>query len=747
MIGWIGRMATRKGRVAAGIAFVALVVFALVGGGVKDRLSVGGFVDPSAESTVAAKQLEATFGTAPPNYVLVATALDGDVVDVANRESGLELVKRLDATPGVLDVTSAWTLGTFPEGTRNPLRSIKGDRAVIALRLAGDEDEQRATANGLARYSGRQGHLDVVATGPAEVSKEAATQAEKDLMRAELIAAPLTLVGLLVVFRGWRAALIPLAVSVFAVLGTFSALTLIAGFTTVSVFALNLTTALGLGLAIDYSLLMVSRFREERTAGRSVDIAIHRTVQTAGRTVLFSAATVALSMLALLVFPVAFLRSFAFAGVAVVTIAGVAAVLIVPMLLARFGERIGFEATPHAGRFWGRQARRVMRRPWLWLVGLGVVLLAVGLPFRSVDPGRVDDRVLPADAPARVGADQLRRDFYFVEFNPISVVTPWIDPTDNAALTDFETKLLQLPNVFRVDSAHGFVGVGLTIPATDYNARFRAGPGDGTWFDVVSSVGPDTHDAEDLVADIRSVDSRVQVTGTTAVAADTVDSVVDRIPLALAIIALTTLVLLFFMTGSVVVPVKAVLLNFLSLTATFGVLVWVFQEGHFAGLFGVTSTGRIDVFTPILMFCVAFGLSMDYEVFLLARIKECYDLSGDNVGSVAEGLARTGRVVTAAALLLAVVFVAIATSGVTIVKMFGVGLALAVLVDAFLVRATLVPAFMRLAGRANWWAPRSLRRFHLRWGVWESEPVDLRTTGAVVSEQEPTQAAPESPTT
>jgi RND superfamily putative drug exporter len=726
MVGWISRMATKKGRVAAVVALVTLVAFALAGGGVADRLSVGGFVDPAAESNAAAKELEATFRTAPPNYLLVATAQEGDVMDAANTQSGLELVERLQATDGVLDVLSAWTLGALPEGTRNPLRSIDGRKAVVALRLGGDEDEQRAAAKELAGYSGRQGRFDLVATGPAQVSAEAAEQAEKDLLRAELIAAPLTLVGLFLVFRGWRAALIPLAVAVFAILGTFTALTVIATVTTVSVFALNLTTALGLGLAIDYSLLLVSRFREERAAGHDVDNAVHRTVQTAGRTVLFSAATVALSMLALLVFPVAYLRSFAFAGAAVVTIAGLAAVVLVPMLLARFGHRIGSAATPATGGFWDRQARRVMRHPWWWLLGLGALLVAVGLPFRAVDAGRIDDRVLPADAPARIGADELRHDFYFVDFNPISVVTPWIDPSDEAAVTDFETKLLLITNVFRVDSVQGFAGVGLTIPATEYNTRFRAGPDDGTWFNVTSSIGPDTHEAEDVVARIRALDPRVRVTGTTATVVDTVDEVVGRIPWALGIIALTTLVLLFFMTGSVVVPLKAVLLNLLSLTATFGVLVWVFQEGHLAGLFDITPTGRLDVFTPILMFCVAFGLSMDYEVFLLARIKECYDLSGDNVGSVAEGLARTGRVVTAAAVLLAVVFVAIATSGVTIVKMFGVGLALAVLVDAFLVRATLVPAFMRLAGRANWWAPRPLRRFHLRWGVWEGEPVGLR---------------------
>jgi RND superfamily putative drug exporter len=574
----------------------------------------------------------------------------------------------------------------------------------------------------------------VVATGPAEVSREAAEQAERQLLRAELIASPLTLIGLLLVFRGWRAAVIPLGVAVFAVLGTFTALTIIAATTTVSVFALNLTTALGLGLAIDYSLLMVSRFREERAGGQPVDAAVRRMVQTAGRTVLFSAATVALSMLALLVFPVAYLRSFAYAGVAVVAVAGLAAVVVVPMLLARFGDRVGIDAPAAREPFWARQAHRVMRHPWRWAIGVSVVLVALGLPFLGVDPGRIDDRVLPADAQAHRGAEQLRDDFYFVDFNPISVVAPWIDPADTDAVAEFETTLVTLPNVYRVDSVKGSsISVG-TVGPTDYSERFRGGPGDGTWFSVTSWREPESHEAEDLIDRIRGLDPRVAVTGTTATVADTVDVVVARMPVALGIVAVTTLVLLFFMTGSVVVPLKAVLLNLLSLTATFGALVWVFQDGHLAGWLHVTPTGRIDVFTPILMFCVAFGLSMDYEVFLLARIKECYDLTDDNERAVADGLGRTGRLVTAAAVLLAVVFVAIATSGVAIVKMFGVGLALAVLIDAFLVRATLVPALMRLAGRANWWAPRPLRRFHLRWGVWETDPVDVQRPGVVLGE-------------
>ena len=378
---------------AGALVVVAVPLLAVLGGGVRDRLSVGGFVDPGSESAVAAEHLENIFGTAAANYVLVATAAQGDVLDSANADAGRGLVEQIVSTDGVADVLSPWTLD-LPPDARNPLRSKQGDKAAVAVRLRGDEDTQRQTADRLAAFSGIGDHLTVVATGPAEVSRAAAEHAERDLLRAELIAVPLTLLGLLVVFRGWRAAAIPLGVAIFAVLGTFVALSIIATFTTVSVFALNLTTALGLGLAVDYSLLLVTRFREERADGYDVDDAVRRTVQTAGRTVLFSAATVALSMLALLVFPVAYLRSFAYAGVAVVAIAGAAAVIVVPMLLARFGHRIGTDRT-EGGGFWAAQARRVLRRPWPWIIGLGAVLVAVGVPFGDIDPGRIDDRVLP----------------------------------------------------------------------------------------------------------------------------------------------------------------------------------------------------------------------------------------------------------------------------------------------------------------------------------------------------------------
>ncbi len=725
MLRQLATFLARRSAAVLVIALLAVPLLAVAGHGVRDRLSVGGFSDPSAESTLAGARLEDVFDAAPPNYVLVVSFNSGSITDPANAATGQALVDEVATRPGVLDVLSPWTLGQLPEGVANPLESATGTVAAIAVRLGGDEDDQRIVADGLADLIGSTDSYDVIATGSAEVSRQAAEQAERDLRRSELIAVPLTLVGLLVAFRGWRAALIPLAVALLAVLGTLAVLRVLASLTTVSVFALNLTTGLGLGLAVDYSLLLVARFREERAAGHGVDEAVSHTVQAAGRTVLFSAATVALSLLALVVFPIPYVRSFAFAGVAVVATAGLAAVLVVPALLTCFGSRLGQDRRrPDAEGWWGRQAARVVRRPLAWSLAVVVVLVAVGMPFLGLNAGRIDERVLPETNGARAGAELLRRGFEIGEFNPISVSIPWLDardPVDAQELGDLVDSVLALPDVARVDSAFGFATSRGVVPPTAYNDRFVGGPEAGTWVSVVTLRDPSDSQAEVLVRSIRSLDDRIAVSGTTATVVDTVDSVTDRVPLTLALIAVTTLLLLFAMTGSIVVPIKALLVNLLSLTATFGSLVWIFQDGHLADLLNVTPNGRLDVFTPILMLCVAFGLSMDYEVFLLARIKESYDLTGDNATSIVDGLGHTGRVVSAAAGLLAVVFVAIATSGVMTVKMFGFGLAVAILVDAFLIRGTLVPAMMRVAGDTNWWAPRPLRRLHLRWGLWEPQ--------------------------
>lgn len=639
----------------------------------------------------------------------------GFVTDADHTAAGVELVTSLRREPGVADVVAPWTFGALPPGITNSLVAERGGTAAVAVRLAGDEDAQRATADHLARYAGPWGPFTLTPTGPAEISREAAEAVRGDLVRGELLAAPLTLIGLLLLFRGWRAALLPLLVATLTVLATFAGLRLLGRFVTLSVFSLNFSSLLGLGLSVDYCLLVVARFREEREAGAEVRAAAARAARTAGPTVAASAATVALCLAALLAFPVPYLRSFAVAGVLVVGTAALGTLTVVPAALVAAGHRIAPAPPAPVGPwgggagFWGRQAARVMARAGWWAVLVTAVLVAAGLPFLRFDASRIDDRALPAGAGARTGADELRASLDPAELSPLTVLVPGIEATDTATVQAFSQDLLAVDGIRRVDSAAGFTTPAGTIPPIRYNERFHPGDGTGgTWFSVVSAHGPETAAAEDVVRAIRARHPGARVGGTTASVLDAVDTVADGLPLAAGMIAATTLVLLFALTGGVLLAVKGLVLNLLSLTCTFGVLVLVFQDGHLGSLMGVTATGRIDVFTPVLVFCIAFGLSMDYQVFLLARITESYRLTGDTPSAVVDGLARTGRTVTAAAGLLAVAVTALTTSRVATAKMLGVGLTVAVLVDAFAVRATLVPALMRLAGRANWWAPAPL---------------------------------------
>jgi RND superfamily putative drug exporter len=541
----------------------------------------------------------------------------------------------------------------------------------------------------------------------------------------------LTLILLLFVFRGVVAASLPMLVGVIAVLGTLLSLFVIGSITDVSIYAINLTTALGLGLAIDYSLFIVSRFREELKAGRTVEHAVVRTMETAGKTVLISSLTVAVSLSALLVFPLYFLRSFAYAGVAVVLLALAGSLLSLPALLAVLGHRVNSlrigrrleERADHEGT-WHRIATFVMRRPIPIAVGVVAVLLLLGAPFLRVNFGTPDDRVLPTSAESREASDVLRSDFTGNSAESFGVVAAGVDTARLDDVTTTAATISAMAGVARVDSAAGtFVGGALAI-AGDADARFFAADGTAvTWMSVVPTFAVASQQGEQLVQDIRDLDLPIEVAveGSAAELVDTKAAISDALPLALALVVLATFVLLFMLSGSLLVPVKALALNFLSLTATFGAMVWIFQDGNLADLLGFTATGTIDISMPILMFCIAFGLSMDYEVFLLSRIKEEHDRTGDNEASVALGLERTGSIVTAAAALLAITFFAFGTSGVSFIKMFGIGLGLAVLMDATVVRAFLVPAFMRLAGEANWWAPGPLRRFHDRYGMREGD--------------------------
>ncbi len=734
----------RRRQWVVAMALVALPLAAIFGGGVHDRLTGGGFEDPAAESAQARAQIKAAFPQASlSDFVLVVTARSGTVDDVAVTQAATALTKKLRAQRGVVAANSYWTYGKVAQ-----LKSTDARQALVVAALSGKEDEKFARAGELAdEFTVSTPVLSTLPTGEAVLTHQISVQAEKDLQKSELITAPLTAIALVIVFGSIVAALLPLAVGAIAVIGTFLVLTILTLFTDVSVFALNLTTALGLGLAIDYSLFMVSRYREEMARGVSSNVAVGRSMQTAGRTVAFSAGTVMISLAALAVFDVPYLRSFAFAGVAVVALAAVAAVVVLPAVLAMLGPRVEkgriFKPKPESesGGFWGAQARRVMKHPVPYALGVSALLALLAVPFFHVNLGLTDDRVVPDSVSGRRAVDQIRTNFSTRESSAIAVSLPNTDPVrDVAALKSLALRFAKLPGVAHVDSAIGFFLPTLEGPkqgtvtfapialAPTQKPRFANAAGtSGTYLTVTPAIEPMSLKGDQLVRSIRATKSPLEfnVAGLGARLIDTKDSVLGRLPLAIGLVALATFILLFLMTGSLLVPLKALGLNVLSLTATFGAMVYIFQDGHFRDVLNITPTGSVDVFTPILMFCISFGLSMDYEVFLLSRIKEEYDLDRNNEHAVAVGLQKTGKIVTAAALLLTIVFVGIATSEVAIVKLFGIGLTLAILVDAFLIRATLVPAFMRLAGRSNWWAPRWLRRWHLRYGIWENEPVAL----------------------
>ncbi|MFD3523702.1 MMPL family transporter [Streptomyces sp. NPDC058653] len=732
------RFVTARPRLSLLVALVITALAVVAGSGVGDRMGSGGWEDPAASSTYATKALEREFPASQPNLLLLVDAGDRGVDDPAVAAEAQRLTERLAAEDGVVGVGSYWQ-------TRSPaLRAEKGDEALIAARIVGEEKEAGETLERIApEFRGTRGSLEVSVGGPVAVRHDIQNTIQEDLLRAELIALPVTLVLLVMVFGSAIAALLPLGVGIVAILGTNAVLRGITEITDVSVFAQNLTTALGLGLAVDYALFIVRRFREELAEGVEVRDAVGATLRTAGRTVLFSALTVAVSLAAMMVFPQYFLRSFAYAGIAVVLLAAAAALILLPAALMLLGHRVnsldlrrlftrgrkgsapgdeapdgprpaGASVAAEAGRGWGRTAALVMRRAPLFAIGTATALVLLGLPFLGVKFGTADDRQLPSGAESRVVQEDIRDGFSGSPGGGLEVLGE--GRATAAEYADYRDRVAGLPDVLRVDG-----------PVVS---------GDHAYFTVLPRGEAVGQESQRLVRELRAEPAAfdTSVTGTAAVLVDSKDAIADRLPLAAGIIVVVTLLLVFLLTGSVLIPIQAVALNALSLTAMFGAVVWVFQDGHLSGLLGFTSTGDIETTLPVLMFCVAFGLSMDYGVFLISRIKEEYDRSGDHERSVVFGLQRTGGLITAAAVILAVVMVAIGASRVTNTKMLGLGIALAVVMDAMVVRSLLVPAVMKLTGRATWWAPAPLRRFHDRFGVSEggsrpAPPTDGRDGG------------------
>ncbi|MEV5969846.1 MMPL family transporter [Streptomyces sp. NPDC051921] len=723
--GWT-RLVTARPRLSLLLALVLTALAVLAGGGVADRMGSGGWEAPDAESTYAIEVLEREFPASQPNLLLLVDAGDAAVDSPDVAAEARRLAERLDAQPGVDGVGSYWQTGS------PALRSKDGHQALIAARIDGEEKAAGEVLQRLApEFRGTHGPVEVSVGGPLAVRHEMQTIIQEDLLRAEMIALPITLVLLVMVFGSAVAALLPLGIGIVAILGTNAVLRGITEFTDVSVFAQNLTTALGLGLAIDYALFVVRRFREELATGADARTAVATTLRTAGRTVLFSALTVAVSLAAMLVFPQYFLRSFAYAGIAVVLLAAAAALTLLPAALVLLGDRVnaldlrrllrrggrgratetGAEAAGGAG--WGRVAALVMRRAPLFAVATAAGLVLLGLPFLGVKFGTADDRQLPSTAESRVVQDQLRGGFPGSPGGALTVLAE--GEATPAQYADYRERIAKLDGITRVDG-----------PVT-------SGTGERThaYFTVVAEGEGVGAGAQRAVGELRAEQAPfdTSVTGAAAVLVDSKDAIGERLPWAAGIIVVVTLILVFLLTGSVVVPLQAVVLNALSLTAMFGAVVWVFQEGHLSGLLGFTPTGDIETTLPVLMFCVAFGLSMDYGVFLLSRIKEEYDATGDHEHAVRFGLRRTGGLITAAAVILAVVMVAIGTSRVTNTKMLGLGVALAVLMDAMVVRSLLVPSVMKLTGRLTWWAPGPLRRLHDRFGISEGGGDEDRVSG------------------
>ncbi|MGV9558743.1 MMPL family transporter [Streptomyces sp. NPDC003522] len=728
-------LAIRRSRLVLAVAALAVALMGVVGAGAFDKLKGGGFDDPASPSTRAANVIADKFG-GETNLVLLVRSPGGRIDTPAAEESGRELVAALRKDERLGNVVSFW------ETNSADLRSEDGREALVLAHVKGDTTEQReSTVAILDAYGGSyKDTLTVRAGGGAAVGAGLSNQVVEDLVLAEAIAIPLTLVLLLVVFGGVVAALLPLVIAVIAVVGSFAQLFLLGSVTDVADTATNLTTALGLGLGIDYALLMVSRFREQIAAGVSVDDAVRRTVHTAGRTVAFSAATVAAALAALMVFPQYFLRSFGFAGVGVVAVAALSTLFVMPALLKVLGHRVDGGRMPWAksrrseaqAPVWGRLARTVMRRPVLTAVPVLAVLLLAASPLLNVTFGTPDERVLPEDAESRQVSQILREEFGGGEDSAVLIA---IDSSvAEAPLASYAGRLAALEGVERVETSAGTYSAGR--PVATGPADSALGRPDAQRISVVSGLTPKSEAAESLVEQVRSVTpppgTEPLVGGNDAVLVDAKESIAGELPLAVTLVVLSTFLLLFLFTGSVVQPLRALVLNLISLGATLGVMTWIFQDGNLSSLLGFTAQ-PMELAMTVLMFCIGFGLSMDYEVFVTSRIKELHDRGADNETAVVDGLGHTGRIVSAAAFLLAVSFFAFGTAKLSFMQMFGLGSGLAVLIDALAVRGVLVPAAMRLLGNSAWYAPGFLRAFHARYGLSEGGPEPASAAGSAAA--------------
>jgi uncharacterized membrane protein YdfJ with MMPL/SSD domain len=699
MFRYLASLATRRGSAVVLFSVVFFIAAGALGAGVADRLDPYGADDPDTESVKADDRLDAAGFNETGAIVLIDNV---DVESSKGRERVQSYARQIAADPEVGKVSSFYSTGSRAFVSRD------GAATYLSVRFTtlDDDAEQDAATRIVDELDGEPG---VTVGGSAVASEQVNSQVEEDLRTAELYAFPLLFLLSLLFFRSLVAALLPLVVGAVTIVSTLLMLTVASELTSVSIFALNLVTGLGLGLAIDYSLFMVSRYREEiARTGPGLE-AMRRTMATAGRTVLFSAVTVAGALAGLLVFPQRFLYSMGLGGLLVALIAAAIALIVLPAILALLGKRVNAlapaflqsraerDARPMEHGFWYRLSRTVMRVPGRIAVATAALLIALGIPFLSIEFTTVDARVLPTSAGARQVDDALRTEFPPFRTTPLRLAVDG-DERDAQRIAR---------NAARTE------GVAAVNPPTELRG--------GVWaVEAVSSSEALTEESQDLAERLRDIPGDVLVTGDSAHFVDLQDSLIDHLPLVLLIVAGATIVALFLMTGSVVLPITQLLMNVLGLSAVFGILVLIFQDGRFEGLLGYTSQGALEPTQLLLLFAVSFGLSTDYGVFLLSRIKEARDSGASDSEATAIGLERTGRIVTAAAVLFAIAIGAFVTSEIVFIKQLGLGTAIAVLIDALIIRSLLVPSLMEMLGKWSWWAPRPLRRLHTRIGLSEA---------------------------
>jgi RND superfamily putative drug exporter len=704
-VSWLAELLFRRPRrilLLGGLTFLAAGVIA---GSVFDVLKPFGFEDPDSESIIAREELADAAGSDPAPGLIALVELKGPERSAASRQQVGSVARALRSEDQV-----ARTLTFYDTGDRSFLSRDGRSTYVAGFFRDGvpDEDQQEVGNRLKDKLADRE---DVTLGGLAVSYEEIGSQVEEDLQKAELIAFPILFLLSLWIFRSPVAALLPLMVGGLSIVGALAGLRAGAEVTELSIFAVNLITGLGLGLAVDYSLFVVSRYREELARQGPGKEALVRTMQTAGRTVLFSAITVAAALASLSIFPQRFLYSMGVGGSLVALLSGAVTLTVLPALLAVLGDRVNAgaprrlrrsaeeHARPATSGGWYQLSQAVMRRPLPIATGAAVVMIAIGLPFLGVKFTFADAGILPTEATSRQVDDAFERGF------PPNRELP-----------------IQLQVEAGADQRRAAAQLARRARATDGVAEIR-GPvpvgRDDQRIDVFYDPDPYSSSSQELVRDLRELQTPLayRVGGIPAEFVDQNESLLDHLPFALALLVTTTLIVLFLMTGSVILPVKALIMNLLTISAAFGVLVVVFQDGRFEDLLAYTSQEALDSSNALLIFAVAFGLSTDYGVFLINRIKEARDSGASDSDAVAIGMERTGRVVTAAALLLCVALGALVISKIIFIKQFGVGTVTAVLVDATIVRALLVPSLMQMLGRWNWWAPKPLRRLHYRFGL------------------------------